>query len=191
MEKALDLRIQKTYLALISSFKELLEKKHFEKITVQEICDLALIRRATFYKHFADKYELFAFMVKDIINSFNSKRREDEDNDLLVFYTKIIENTFDFLDENQKLVHSVMGSDVLNILLNILSEQIVIDLKESFHRDKKNGKQLLASPELMAQAFTGALISIAKWWIVSKKPIAKEEVVECGMTILHRLVNEM
>ena len=59
MEKPLDLRIQKTYQSLIGAFLQLLKEKPFETITVHEICDMAMVRRATFYKHFGDKYEFF------------------------------------------------------------------------------------------------------------------------------------
>ena len=57
MEKNTDLRIQKTYLALQNAFVALLEEKRFEELTVNELCDRAMIRRTTFYKHFGDKYE--------------------------------------------------------------------------------------------------------------------------------------
>ena len=56
MEVKLDLRIYKTYKALHEAFTEILEHKSFEDLTVNELCDKAMIRRATFYKHFADKF---------------------------------------------------------------------------------------------------------------------------------------
>ena len=36
----------------------LLEEQAFEKITVRELCDRAMVHRTTFYKHYADKYAL-------------------------------------------------------------------------------------------------------------------------------------
>ncbi len=188
MDKPLDLRIQKTHAALISAFQELLKKKHFEKITVQEICELAMVRRATFYKHFADKYELFAFTVRSTIGTYQLQRLSEDKSDIPGYYTGIIQDTFDFIEQNDKLVRSVMGSEVLDILLNILSEQIVIALKDSFYEHRKTDTELLASPEIMAQAFTGALISIAKWWITTKRTTPKEEVVKYGMIVFQRLM---
>ena len=67
MEKKTDLRIQKTYLALQNAFEALLEEKRFEELTVNELCDKAMIRRTTFYKHFADKYEFFAFYIREMV----------------------------------------------------------------------------------------------------------------------------
>ena len=51
----MDLRVQKTYRALFGAFTELLEEHRFEDITVAMLCERAMIRRTTFYKHFADK----------------------------------------------------------------------------------------------------------------------------------------
>ena len=51
----MDLRVQKTYRALFAAFTELLEEHRFEDVTVAMLCDRAMIRRTTFYKHFADK----------------------------------------------------------------------------------------------------------------------------------------
>ena len=125
-EKPLDLRIQKTHKALIQSFLKLLEEKRFENITVNEICDLAMVRRATFYKHFGDKYEFFTFMIQYIQEEFfNNTAPAESPEPSIEPYITIVKNTLDFLDENDALVHSVMESGVFPILLNIISEQIV------------------------------------------------------------------
>lgn len=60
MNEKRDLRVQKTYTALFSAFENLITKKNFEDITVRELCDLALVRTATFYKHFTDKYDFLS-----------------------------------------------------------------------------------------------------------------------------------
>ena len=43
---------------LADSFKELVQEKPVEKITIKEITDRAGVIRVTFYNHFQDKYEL-------------------------------------------------------------------------------------------------------------------------------------
>ena len=54
MEKKLDFRIEKTYMSLHNAFTTLIEERHFEDFTVNDLCERAMIRRTTFYKHFAD-----------------------------------------------------------------------------------------------------------------------------------------
>lgn len=47
-----DLRVIKTKRALSQSLFTLLDKKEFSGITVNQICEDALVHRTTFYKHF-------------------------------------------------------------------------------------------------------------------------------------------
>lgn len=50
------------------SFKNLMEKKSFDKITISDISDEAKINRQTFYYHFHDKYELLnTIFYNDVI----------------------------------------------------------------------------------------------------------------------------
>lgn len=62
----MDLRIQKTYRSLLAAFTKLLETHRYEDVTVAMLCDEAMIRRTTFYKHFADKSEFFSFFVDSL-----------------------------------------------------------------------------------------------------------------------------
>lgn len=62
----MDLRIEKTYRALLAAFTDLLETHRYEDVTVAMLCDAAMIRRTTFYKHFADKAEFFSFFIDNL-----------------------------------------------------------------------------------------------------------------------------
>ena len=178
MEKPLDLRIQKTHTALINAFLQLLQTKRFENITINELCELAMVRRATFYKHFADKYEFFTFFVQWIQNEFRNRfAHKEQDRNGVSPYIDIIRFALDFLDENETIVHSVMKSNAFPLLLDLISEQIILDVKERLQTDQNNGKELLLSPELMAFSYTGALLNILRWWIGHKDQMSKEEIV--------------
>ena len=80
-EKRTDLRTQKVYDALIEAFTELLSEKTFEKITVKELCDRARTRTATFYNHFEDKYDFFAFMILEKRRAFMEEPRLAAENE--------------------------------------------------------------------------------------------------------------
>lgn len=53
-----DARVRYTKMVIQQAFLDLLKKKPIAKITVKEICDIAQINRATFYKHYRDPYDL-------------------------------------------------------------------------------------------------------------------------------------
>jgi len=63
-----DLRVIKTRKNIETTFISLLGQKNFHQITVQNILDTALINRSTFYKHYADKYQLAETLCKEIFD---------------------------------------------------------------------------------------------------------------------------
>lgn len=178
MEQKTDLRIVKTRKALTDAFWQMLGEKKFEDIAVNELCDRAVVRRATFYKHFADKYEFFAFIVRTKQAEFDAQIRQQTDNPRSPsFYLGIIQHTLDFLNSNEKLVQTVLESEMLPTVMNILSRQITLDITQKLKEDAENGVLLPASPPVMAQFFTGALVYTAKWWVTQKK-ISEAELIE-------------
>jgi len=178
VEQKIDLRIVKTRKALTDVFWQMLSEKKFEDIAVNELCNRAIVRRATFYKHFADKYEFFAFIVRMKQAEFDAQiRQQTDDAHPQSFYLGIIKHTLDFLNSNKKLVQTVLESNMLPTVLDILSRQISLDITQKLKEDAENGVPHPASPEVMAQFFTGALVYTVKWWVAQKK-ISETELTE-------------
>ena len=57
----MDLRIKKTYKLLTEALIKLLGEKPLSEIKLNEICDLAMVHKTTFYNHFSDKYDLLKY----------------------------------------------------------------------------------------------------------------------------------
>jgi len=55
-----DLRIRRTHHFLQEAMIDLITEQGFESITVGDIAERAMINRATFYRHYQDKYDLVA-----------------------------------------------------------------------------------------------------------------------------------
>lgn len=53
--------------AIQAALMQLVERKPFEKITVQDILDETPVSRATFYKHYHDKYEIVEKLQVDFL----------------------------------------------------------------------------------------------------------------------------
>ncbi len=64
-----DLRIRRTHLFLQEAMIELITEKGFEAITVGDIAERAMINRATFYRHYQDKYDLVARIFEESADS--------------------------------------------------------------------------------------------------------------------------
>ncbi len=63
-----DRRVSRTVQALRSALFELVQEKHYDSITVQDIIDRANVGRSTFYTHFRDKEDLFVGDWKNFLS---------------------------------------------------------------------------------------------------------------------------
>ena len=189
MEAKTDLRIVKTYKALGDAFMELLEEKSFDHITVNELCDRAMVRRATFYKHFADKYDFFAFFIRQIRDGFNKEKAPYQENGCFPegYYIYLFRECIHFIKQHEKLVKNVLKSNMLGTLIEILSDEIYKDVLLNLKRQEKMGVSYPTCVETMASLFSGGIIQTLRFWLNGQNPVSEEKLVE-GVEYLLRAV---
>ena len=160
MQKNLDLRVQKTYLALHSAFTELLAEQRFEDFTLNELCERAMIRRTTFYKHFADKYEYFTFYLQEVCEEFQEKvAREVAPDDFVSYSKRMTILLLSFLREHEAFAKNIIESNMFPLLLNILQTFITGEILRMF-RSYRDFKTLPpAQSEGIAAFFSGGLLN--------------------------------
>ncbi len=179
MEKELDLRVQKTYNALLKALYDLLCEKSFDEITVTEICKKAMTRNATFYKHFGDKTELFTFMVKEMQRESREKRMVTYDRENPInYYIDVFRYFLDFLDEHDIFVTRIVNSSAFPTLMDLLSEQVENDFRFQMEEDQKNGFLPSVNPNMLSVTCTGGMVYLGRWWIENGKPVEKEEILD-------------
>ena len=66
-----DLRILKTRKAIKEAFLTLIYSKGYDRMTIQDIADEAMINRNTFYLHYVDKIELMESLCQDSIDQLD------------------------------------------------------------------------------------------------------------------------
>ncbi len=71
-----DLRVRRTRKLLQKALLEAASEKGFAQVTVRDITERAMVNRATFYRHYEDKYDLLAHYVKELSEYIDSEDRE-------------------------------------------------------------------------------------------------------------------
>ena len=179
MEKKTDLRIRRTYKYLTDALFELLKEKNFDDITVGELCEKAMIRRATFYKHFAGKYEFLTFIIKDKQSEFEeSYRPEIQSADPRNFYINTFDKTLAFFEENMEMFKTILRSSSSGVLLQMLSDEVERGILKHLKQDEKAGAALSAQPEILSVMLTGAFIYVIRWWVLSEEPKGRKELLD-------------
>ncbi|MFF2482404.1 TetR/AcrR family transcriptional regulator [Paenibacillus sp. NPDC058071] len=67
-----DPRIKRTLSLIRDALISLMDEKGFDQLTVQDITERAEINRATFYRHYQDKYDLLNKIVDEILQQFQT-----------------------------------------------------------------------------------------------------------------------
>lgn len=179
MTKKRDLRVQKTYMSLTDAMLRLLRKKKFEEITINELCDEAMIRRATFYKHFGDKYAFIQFMFEELrvkfLNEFEHRAQDANEED---YFEILVSYIIDFLLKYEDVIHSLESSSLLFLLLNLRmndsSRAVEKEISDLLTKYFKTG----ADPIFATQYLLGGIIPSILWWLPKRKEIPREEITK-------------
>lgn len=70
-----NLQYRRTHKEIIRAFLALAKKIPFDKMTVEDILQEALVSRYTFYKHFKDKYDIGEQLQKQLIEEFRAQKQ--------------------------------------------------------------------------------------------------------------------
>ena len=180
-----DLRVKKTKKALADAFMELLHEKHFEEITINELCERAEIRRATFYKHYTDKMHFLACFTRSLRDQFDisfwSCEKPENTPD---YYIEYVRQVTEYLDNNSHIVENVMKSDLFPSMMTIITEQNYRDTKARLEKSVAAGMKLTAPIDTVAAMFTGGVATTLYIWLLTgKKKPAQELADEISGTI--------
>lgn len=153
-----DLRIIKTRKAITDAMSKLLETQNFKHITVSDLCEEALVSRATFYVHFEDKYALLQYWLTELKLKVIIKDNTYEQ----------LEASVNNLVQNNKNVIKNLVYEANSEVLDVLHEYIISFLNIS---SKKN-EQGIVSPKhvVLSSFFAGGMVNYILWQVKNKFP---------------------
>lgn len=166
MQTKTDLRVIKTRANIKNTFIELLLKKDFTDITVQNILDQALINRSTFYKHYSDKYELAEQLIDEIMKKatvFITERFSNMKDDELF---SIIYKAYEYVCDNKKIILALwkIRTDKLHLyddLQDLLKRCCMQYLAD--HNARKNSSLI----DYYSTLYASFALTTIKWFLES------------------------
>ena len=165
----MDLRIKKTYRALFDAFTELLEEHRFEDLTVAMLCDRALIRRTTFYKHFRDKNDYFAFYIDELMTGLPQNRADaagaESVEDVQVLRHEVFDDAMNMILAHEQLMDNILASSMSGMLTGMICDRIARSIRERVMSSLAEDALAPVSLETTAEFIAGGIIRLfTKWW---------------------------
>jgi len=172
--------VKRTQRDLIDSLSHLLKKMSFEKITVDDICEDAMVHRSTFYRYYHNKYELLQNALEYTVGLyFHENGEPTSDVQVIKYLIKIVASDaqlFRNITINNEFFDSY--SQLVKIVSDIIVEGLLGPNNGSIYRDLSNFPMFnniakSKNVSLSVRIFSGALLTVFIEWL--KTPDASEE----------------
>ncbi|MCI2057559.1 MAG: TetR/AcrR family transcriptional regulator C-terminal domain-containing protein [Oscillibacter sp.] len=164
---------QSTKNALAESFRKLLSRRSFDKITVKDIVEDCGVNRQTFYYHFHDIYDLVDWIFQDAAENLNRMPLDYDD------WTSGLKVLLEFLQDNRILILNAYNS---------ISHEVVADYVKKGLRPycasivERQAETMETMPSEEDRTFTTEFLTLSASGIVmdwiSRKMLSKDETMK-------------
>ncbi len=171
-----DLRVLKTRKAIKDAFLTLIQTKGYDRITIQDIADEAMINRNTFYLHYVDKFDLMENLCKDSIDQLNvciNLEINDIDEISEGLFTSILMETFKVIEADIEFFKVMLSENGYPNFANHLKEALKNLMLAGLEKYTSEYKMDVAL-EYMISGLVGAICM----WISHSEELQITEVIE-------------
>lgn len=179
-----DLRTTRTYLLLKNALLELLSKQSFDTIKVNDICNLAMVHRTTFYSHFSDKYELLDYCVNDLESELTKIFEPKNYSNTKEFYSDLINHLIKYLGENKLFYRNMLNNNYTAGIIAVFHNSVIKYITDLLEKDSQAGKHFDVPPKIMAEFYSGAATAIIMWWLKTNSKISEEDLCNYIITLI-------
>ena len=188
-----DPRVERTDELLQTAFIELAAERGFEAVTVGEIAKRARVNRATFYRHYQDKYDLLEQILQQAITQFKNTLGPPGLVAIATDPQNPPERWIKFMAhfrEHEQLYRALLDRNSGPWVTARMRDHIIRMIGEREElRDRLSSKERKAAqarmPKQVAITLTANLfISTIAWWLESGKQYSAREVASWVIELL-------
>ena len=163
-KKKKTLAARRTLKILTLALTQLLQEKPFEKITVIDLCERALIPRATFYNYFDDKYDLLQYHWESLKEELLPEHQDTEP-----YRTErileLIGRLQEFVRKHYEVCKTIYDVNSSSYFLDSLHAYLSGLLEKGLRRVPEEEREYIVPVSLEAELLAGAILKTGVWWI--------------------------
>jgi AcrR family transcriptional regulator len=172
-QEKVDRRSQRTYRLVSSALAELMLKRPYDEILVQDILDQAGVGRTTFYAHYFDKADVLSTMIEQLLETFKEKIAHSEAQQRLVPSLELLEHICERHQHQQlqAIMRGHAGEQLWEALQTALCKAIEPALATL---GGESGSSSIPLP-VVAQYLAGTYLTLLKWWLAADMPYSPKQ----------------
>jgi AcrR family transcriptional regulator len=163
-----DLRVRRTRMALQKAMIELTVEQGFAALTVGDICERAMVNRATFYRHYQDKFDLLERFMRGVYEltylaeQAPSQRRSAaaDAEQSLEGLVKMLEHVREFAGFYRVMLGPKGELGFAHRMRQYIEQRLRAHLSDARSRDAR-----LLPPDLNLSYASYAGIGVILWWV--------------------------
>jgi len=90
------------------------------------------------------------------------------------YYIEYAHEIIEFLDENDKILHNILESEVAGSIINVMIAENLKETRTMLHSSVEKGLKLSASVNTVADMLVGGVTVVVLNWFTQNRPIPKE-----------------
>ncbi|MCB0092715.1 MAG: TetR/AcrR family transcriptional regulator, partial [Caldilineaceae bacterium] len=167
-----DLRVRRTRKMLRDAFIALVLEEGFEAITVNLLAERAMINRATFYRHYADKYELAERVYADLTDDYMASVQTLDSTDPVAGWTLLFAHVAEYADFYLALLSGIPHFQ------ERVRDQIEEQLHQVFSGMGLNEAQVVMPLPLSLRYLAAAQMGVVQWWLETGRAIPARQMAQ-------------
>ncbi|MCR5373229.1 MAG: TetR/AcrR family transcriptional regulator [Solobacterium sp.] len=177
-----DPRIIKTLRHIDEALLECLKENEFRKITVDMLCRKALINRSTFYKYYADKYELLNNYLDRVLSEFSEAMATT---DFILATPSTIANqqyidnfrrSIDYVYDHRQIYRILWEASIDRPIYQEMEDIIRRNILGTIRRNSAKDQPITPYHDLYAELFASNLMTLVRWWLANDTTVSREDV---------------
>ena len=186
-----DLRVQRTHKLILDALIELTIEKGFSSVTISDITKQAKINRATFYRHYQDKFDLLDKYAQAVYELLDAPSEVDSPRTSKSSTSQTapgLVRMFEHISTNARFYRVMLSKNGDPAFTEKIRQYIHKRIQRSLPDGLLNDKTLV---DLYLSYSSSASVGAVVWWLEHEMPYSPEEMAAISVQLGVANLNSM
>jgi AcrR family transcriptional regulator len=170
--KKTDRRVGRTRARLGTALRKLMHQRPLEKISVQDVIELAEVSRSAFYAHYDDKVDLLLSDMDEFLERTAMQLSTQKERSRRLVPGR---EFFAHVGEAEEIRSALARSERLHDFFDLAQEHFACGIEARLKQMPEAASLPPVERSLMAHTLAGAFLSLLNWWLRRRQPRSPEQ----------------